>query len=109
MNIYYDYDLVYANWNILIGINRSEGAGFEPASRAAARRTDCKSAAMDLAMRPLHVRRVGGFEPPRRKYVSGFPVRRVCQLRHTRIEEAAGSFYSSCRFLFSAYYKNFKA
>ena len=64
MNIYYDYDLVYANWNILIGINRSEGAGFEPASRAAARRTDCKSAAMDLAMRPLHVRRVGGFEPP---------------------------------------------
>src|SRR5438093_7435905 len=48
MNIYYDYDLVYANWNILIGINRSEGAGFEPASRAAARRTDCKSAAIPL-------------------------------------------------------------
>src|SRR5258706_16241860 len=64
---------------------------FERTERGQARSLDYKSSALGpSAMLPIMVR-AGGFEPPRRKIVSGFKDRRVYQFRHARITQNSGA------------------
>src|SRR6266478_4721410 len=91
-------------YNLDIRKDLAEGVGFEPTSRGRTRLADCKSAAIDRAMRPLHMVRVGGFEPPRVQGPTRSQVWPVCQFRHTRVSKGGNALASS--FIAAFFYKS---